>query len=140
MEETWTESRGPVAATIFDVEKAEIINAMLTRPIGILPSEPGEQIRPFAVGLFNEIRPLLRAEFGVTQLRRATAAYIYSKRYYFASAQPDAMRHDIDGNPVAPISQPDRLAAQKNFLKLKELFHRSDGEPRTSRVRPGQQA
>lgn len=118
MDKPWTVSRGPIVATRVDVEKAQAINSLLVRPIGILPSEPGDPVLPFALGLFNDIRSLLKPGCGVTVLRRATAAYVYSRRYYFASAQPDAMRHDLDGNPTEPVSAQDRLAAQKTFTGL----------------------
>ncbi|WP_458395870.1 ProQ/FINO family protein [Rhizobium ruizarguesonis] len=55
----------------------------------------------------------------MTLLRRATSAYTHSKRYFFACAQPDAYRHDIDGNAIAPITADDRIAAQLAFSKLK---------------------
>ncbi len=98
---------------------AAAINLLLTRPIAILPVQAGEQIKPFAIGLFEDIRMLLRRDATVTQLRRKIAAYLHTRRYYFASAQPDAMRHDIEGNPVAPISDADRMTAQMRFLALK---------------------
>lgn len=118
MTKAWTVSRGPIAATEIDVQKADAINAMLMRPIGILPAAPGDQIKPFAIGLFDEIRALLKPDLGVTSLRRAVAAYVHSKRYYFASAQPDAMRHDIDGRDGEPMSEADRLVAQQRFMTL----------------------
>ena len=120
MDKPWKISRGPIAATELDVEKANAINGMLIRPVGVLPAKPGDPVLPFAVGLFNELRPLLKPEAGVTTLRRATAAYVHCRRYYFASAQPDSMRHSIDGEPVEPLSEEDRLVAQKRFLSLKQ--------------------
>ena len=56
---------------------------------------------------------------GVTGLQRATAFYVNSKRYYFASAQADSMRHDVDGKPAAPLRADDRAATAKCFLKVK---------------------
>ncbi|MBB3660759.1 sRNA-binding protein [Rhizobium sp. BK650] len=100
MMDLWTESRGPVRATQRDVQKAGAINALLVHPIDVLPHQPGDPIRPFALGIFNEMRPLLKPEVGLTKLRRATAVYVRLKRYYFASAQPGAMRHDLAGAPV----------------------------------------
>ncbi|WP_064708434.1 ProQ/FINO family protein [Rhizobium bangladeshense] len=120
MDKPWKISRGPIAATEFDVEKANAINTLLIRQVGVLPTKPGDSILPFAVGLFNELRPLLKPDAGVTTLRRATAAYVHCRRYYFASAQPDSMRHNLDGEPVEPLSQEDRLVAQKRFLSLKQ--------------------
>ncbi|MDO3436416.1 ProQ/FINO family protein [Rhizobium sp. CBN3] len=120
MDKPWKISRGPIAATELDVEKANAINTLLIRPVGVLPAKAGDPVLPFAVGLFNELRPLLKPDAGVTTLRRATAAYVHCRRYYFASAQPDSMRHNIDGGPVEPLSEEDRLVAQKRFLSLKQ--------------------
>jgi len=125
MDKTWTVSRGPIAATEIDVRKAEAINTLLVRPIGILPAAPGDPIRPFAIGLFEEIRPLLKPDIAATRLRRSVGAFVHSKRYYSASAQPDSMRHDIDGEPLGPLSSADRLAAQQSFLSPK----RSQDQP-----------
>ncbi|ULR46922.1 ProQ/FINO family protein [Rhizobium sp. K102] len=120
MDKPWKVSRGPIAASELDVEKANAINMLLIRPVGVLPAKAGDPILPFAVGLFNELRPLLKPDAGVTTLRRATAAYVHCRRYYFASAQPDSMRHGLDGDPVEPLSSEDRLVAQKRFLSLKQ--------------------
>ncbi|APO70037.1 conjugation repressor FinO/ProQ protein (plasmid) [Rhizobium gallicum] len=119
MDKPWTVSHGPIIATEFDVQKAEAISVLLIRPIDILPSKPGDQIRPFALGLFNDIRALVKPDVGATALRRAVGSFVHSKRYYFASGQPDSMRHDIDGKPVEPLSTADRLVAQRRFLNLK---------------------
>ncbi|MEZ2127583.1 MULTISPECIES: ProQ/FINO family protein [unclassified Sinorhizobium] len=127
MDRPWTVSRGPIAATELDVLKAQAINTLLVRPIGILPVKAGDPIRPFAIGLWNEIRPLLKPDAGSTALRRATGAYLHAKRYYFASAQPDSMRHDIDGKPLGPLSAEDRLVAQQRFLNLKRTAVEAGG-------------
>jgi sRNA-binding protein len=119
MDKPWTVGRGPIPATETDLQKAEAINALLVCPIGILPTASGDPIRPFAIGLFDEIRTLLKPDVAATKLRRAVGAFVHSKRYYFASAQPDSMRHDIDGKPIEPLSSADRLAAQQSFLSLK---------------------
>ncbi|QPB24547.1 ProQ/FINO family protein (plasmid) [Rhizobium sp. 007] len=113
MDKPWTASHGPIAATEFDVQKAEAISILLIRPIGILPNKPGDPIRPFALGLFNDIRALPKPDVKATALRRAVGSFVHSKRYYFASAQPGSMRHDIDGKPVEPLSTEDRLVAQR---------------------------
>lgn len=133
MDKPWKISRGPIAATELDVEKANAINTLLVRPVGVLPAKAGDPVLPFAVGLFNELRPLLKPDAGVTTLRRATAAYVHCRRYYFASAQPDSMRHNIDGEPVEPLSEEDRLVAQKRFLSLKQSAAKAE-EPEPAPV------
>ncbi|WP_431324827.1 ProQ/FINO family protein [Rhizobium sp. YTU87027] len=118
MTKPWTTSRGPITANEADLAKARAINALLLRPIEILPAKIGDPIRPFALGLWNDIRPLLKPEVGVTKLRRATGAYLHSKRYFFATAQPDSMRFNLQGDPAEPVSDVDRIAAQERFQSL----------------------
>jgi sRNA-binding protein len=134
MDKPWKISRGPIAATELDVEKANAINTLLIRPVGVLPAKAGDPVLPFAVGLFNELRPLLKPDAGVTTLRRATAAYVHGRRYYFASAQPDSMRHGLDGEPVEPLSPEDRLVAQNRFLSLKQATGKADAPEQTAPV------
>ncbi|WP_457584880.1 ProQ/FINO family protein [Ensifer canadensis] len=53
-------------------------------------------------------------------LRRATGAYLHSKRYHLAVAQTGSTRHDINGLPVEPVSDDDRLAAEEKIESLKK--------------------
>ncbi len=110
----------PVLARDIDVAKANAINTLLIRPIAILPEKIGDPIRPFALGLWNEIRPLLRPGLSVSQLRRAAGAYLHSKRYYITVAQPGSVRHDIDGLQLESVSDADRMAAQEKCNKFKK--------------------
>ncbi|WP_457588969.1 ProQ/FINO family protein [Ensifer canadensis] len=112
-----------VAARDTDVLKAQAINALLTQPIAILPAEAGDPIRPFALGLWAQIRQLLLPDLSVSTLRRATGAYIHSKRYLLAVAQRGSVRHDIDGTPIDKVSEADRLAAGE---KIESLRRRDD--------------
>lgn len=118
----WTESRGPILSTSLDIEKAEAIAALITRPVSLLPRTEGDQIKPFAIGIWDDFRNLQIPNTSASPLRRALGSYLHSKRYLFACAQPDSFRHNIDGDPVEPVSEQDRLAAQKAFLKLKNSF------------------
>lgn len=125
MEEPRMTNDGPIVATALDVKKAEAINTLLLHRIDILPSKPGDLIRPFALGLWNEIRPLLKPDMPVMSLRRATSAFLHSKQYYFACAQPDSMRHDIAGNPIEPLSPEDRHTAQQRLTALRQTQART---------------
>lgn len=113
------EQSGPIVARETDVLKVRAINALLTHPIAILPAKAGDPIRPFALGLWTEIRQLLRPEFSVSTLRRATGAYLHSKRYHLAVAQPRSVRHDIDGISIDTVSDADRLAARERLENLR---------------------
>ena len=119
MTKPWTYSRGPIAANEYDLVKAGEINALLRQPIDVLPATIGDPIKPFAVGLWNEVRLLLKPDISVTTLRKATGVYIHSKRYFFATAQPDSMRFDLQGKPIEPVSTADRLSAQARYQRIK---------------------
>lgn len=119
-------SSGPVEAREREVAKAKAINALLIRPIGILPAKPGDPIRPFALGLWAETRVLLKPEISVSTLRKATGAYVHCRTYQMAVARPGSIRHDIKGKPVEPISDADRLDARKKY----ENFRTRDGSGR----------
>ena len=124
-----TDSRGPILSASLDVEKAKAITALLNRSIGLLPQAEGDPIKPFAIGIWNDFETLRKSGTSASPLRRAIGAYTHSKRYLFACAQPDAYRHDIYGQPVEPVSESDRLAAQGAFLKLSNA---SPKDPPTS--------
>lgn len=117
------ENSNPVLAREREVAKTEAINALLTRPIAVLPAKIGDPIRPFALGLWDEIRPLLKPEFSVTALRKAMATYVHSRSYQRAVARPGSVRHDINGTPVGPVSDADRLDAHQQY----EGFKARDG-------------
>ena len=111
----WKESRGPIKAGGFTVALARSINDVLVAPIAILPQVEGDIVRPFKVGIGREIKARLRTDIPGVRLNRALHFYTRSQAYLFATAQPDAMRHDIDGNPVEPVSEQDRIDARRRF-------------------------
>lgn len=110
---------GLVLAREREVAKCEAINALLTRPIAVLPAKVGDPIRPFALGLWNEIRPLLKPDISVSTLRKTMSIYVHSRSYQVAVARSGSLRHDINGEPVDPVSDADRLNAQAKYESLK---------------------
>ncbi|KSV64873.1 hypothetical protein N185_34365 [Sinorhizobium sp. GW3] len=111
---------GPVLARDREVAKTAAINALLTRPIAILPARVGDPIRPFALGLWNDVRSLLKPEISVTALRKAMSTYVHSRSYQIAVARAGSLRHDINGNPVEPVSDADRVDALKRYKGFQE--------------------
>jgi len=109
----------PVVAREREVAKTEAINALLIRPITILPARVVDPIRPFARGLWNDIRLLLKPEVSVTALRKALATYVHSRSYQIAIARPGSFRHAINGEPVEPVSDVDRLHALEKYEGFK---------------------
>ncbi|WP_234804176.1 ProQ/FINO family protein [Ensifer adhaerens] len=128
------EEAGPVLAREREVAKTAAINAILIRPIAILPAKLGDPIRPFARGLWNDVRPLLKPEISVTALRKAMATYVHSRSYQIAVARTGSLRHDINGEPVESVSDADRLAAQKAY----EGFKERDGSSKPESASPAQ--
>lgn len=110
----------PVIATDKDIRRAMAIKDLLVQPLGILPAAVGDPIRPVAIGFFQQVSPFLSPGVSVTALRRAIGAYVHSKRYYLACSRPDAMRHDINGEPIELVSDSDKLNAQKCLQAFRE--------------------
>ena len=106
---------GLVLAREREVAKTAAINALLTQPIAVLPAKLGDPVRPFALGLWNEIRALLRPEISVSTLRKAMATYVHARSYQIAVARPGSFRHDINGEPVEPVSDEDRMDALQKY-------------------------
>jgi ProP effector len=63
---------------------------------------------------------LLRPDASIKDLRKAVRRFTYSAGYLYASAQPDAHCHEINGEPVEPVSERDRINAQQSFLFVQE--------------------
>lgn len=111
-------ARGPVKVDRYSLTAAKAINALLTVPIAVLPQKEGDIIRPFRVGIGEDIRMLLRPEIELKELRKALRRYAYSAQYLQALSQDGSMRHEINGEPVEPVSEEDRAHARQSFLTV----------------------
>ncbi len=120
----WKKARGPIIASPWMVELAAAINAHLTAPIGVLPVSTDGIIRPFAIGLGTEIEARIKPDAAVDELQMAVRQYARNRIYMLAMAQPNAMRHDIDGNPVEPVSEANRMSAQVKFTRLQDAIEK----------------
>nr|ASK40951.1 hypothetical protein [Agrobacterium genomosp. 6]ASK42528.1 hypothetical protein [Agrobacterium sp.] len=81
---------------------AKAVNALLTGPIAVLPSAEGEIVLPFRIGINDDIERLLRPGAALSDLHKALRRYTHSAAYLYATARPDALRHDMLVNPSAP--------------------------------------
>lgn len=82
------------------------LRARLPRWPAVLPSAVGEPIKPLKIGLHNELLALLPAEdapAGRELLKVTLGRYCNSRQYLAAVAAAQAMRHDMDGQPVEPV-------------------------------------
>jgi len=118
-----------ILATPLEVQRASAILALLTGPARVLPSHAEDEVLPFAIGLFEELKVIRKPEVSISSLRKATSAYVHSRRYYLASARAGAMRFDIDGTPVEPVSDADREAVRASIRSLDEAHGRRDRQP-----------
>jgi ProP effector len=102
---------------------------LLIRPIDLLPCPVGDPVKPFAIGVWSDIRRLLQPNTAAIALRRAISVYTHSRSDFYACAQSDALRHDIDGNAVGAVRAVDRAAAQLALSKLKRCSVRPASAP-----------
>ncbi|WCK69396.1 ProQ/FINO family protein [Agrobacterium tumefaciens] len=63
---------------------------------------------------------LLRPGAALSDLRKALRRYTHSAANLYATAQPDALRYDIIGQPIGAVSDGDRLNARQTFLIVQE--------------------
>lgn len=116
----WKASRGPIKVDRYSLEAAKAVNALLDAPIAVLPSAEGEIVLPFRIGSNTDIEMRLRPGAGLSDLRKALRRYTHSAAYLYATAQPDALCHDIVGQPCEAVSDEDRLNARQSFLIVQE--------------------
>jgi sRNA-binding protein len=107
----------------------------------VFPTTEAPAIKPLAISTRQALRARLVVPDGMTQdevLRAINAtvrAYVRSPGYLLAMSQPDSQRHDLDGNPVEPVSDQHRRDAQAGFehhRKMKSLG--KAGPPRKETV------
>lgn len=105
-----------VVATRYEIDKLAALCALLTEQPAVFPAAVGQAVRPLALGILEALKPLLRAEAGIEQLRAALRVYTLSLAYLLAQSRPGAWRHDLAGVPVAPVSEEHRSSARQRFI------------------------
>ncbi len=84
----------------------------------VLPRTPDDEPLPLKVGIYDELVALLPDDSDTRRaFRRAMGKYARSFRYLDAVASDSAMRHDIDGNSVGPVSELDRHSASLELYR-----------------------
>src|SRR3954471_8116910 len=104
---------GPVAAREWDVAHAAALRALLSEAPAVLPKQVGDPLLPLRVGIWDALVALLRPGAEPEALARALRAYTRSMGYFMACARKDAMRHDLAGRAVEPVSEEHRTGALK---------------------------
>src|SRR5690348_14543969 len=105
--------QGPVTAREWDVAHAAALRALLTQPPAVLPKQVGNPLLPLQIGIWDALLALLRPGAEPEALARALRAYTRSTGYFMACARKNAMRHDLDGRAVEPVSEEHRTGAVK---------------------------
>src|SRR3954470_5201130 len=104
---------GPVPAREWGVAHAAALRALLTEPPAVLPNQVGDPLLPLQIGIRDALLALLRPGAEPEALARALRAYTRSTGYFMACARKGAMRHDLDGRAVEPVSEEHRTGAVK---------------------------
>ena len=71
----------------------------------VLPSKVGDPIRPLKIGVRTDLAVLLPEGEAHEVLSRVLRRYARGREYLAALAAPDALRHDLAGNPVEPVAE-----------------------------------
>src|SRR4051794_8262869 len=82
-------------------------------PPAVLPNQVGDPLLPLRIGIRDVLLPLPRPGAEPEALARALRAYTRSTGYFMACARKDAMRHDLEGRAVEPVSEEHRAGAVK---------------------------
>src|SRR4051795_12859705 len=105
--------QGPVPAREWDVAHATALRALLTQPPAVLPRQVGDPLLLLQIGIWDPLLALLRPGAEPKALARVLRAYTRSTGYFMACARKNAMRHDLDGQAVEPVSEEHRTGAAK---------------------------
>src|SRR4030095_16470614 len=97
--------QGPVTAREWDVAHAAALRALLTQPPAVLPNQVGDPLLPLQIGIWDALLALLKPGAEAEAVARALRAYTRSTGYFMACARKDAMRHDVGGRAVEPVSE-----------------------------------
>src|SRR3954451_12122947 len=71
----------------------------------VLPAEVGDPIRPLKIGVYADLVALLPDGEAHEVLSQVLRRYTRGRAYVAALVAPDAMRHDLAGNPVEPVAE-----------------------------------
>jgi sRNA-binding protein len=117
--------RPPITATPGRIASFDRLRPYFDLWPAVFPTTEAPAIKPLAISTRQALRARLVVPDGMTQdevLRAINAtvrAYVRSPGYLLAMSQPDSQRHDqrhdLDGNPVEPVSDQHRRDAQAGF-------------------------
>ena len=89
----------------------------------VLPSEVGDPIRPLKIGVRADLAALLPDGEAHEVLSRVLRRYTRGREYGAALAAPDALRHDLAGNPVEPVAEEHKTHVQPKAVQSSAPQH-----------------
>src|SRR3954467_6006636 len=92
-------------ATQWTIDALAPLREHLSAWPAVLPSAVGDPIRPLKIGVHTDLAALLPDGEVHEVLSRVLRRYTRSSQYLAALAAPDAVRHDLAGNPVEPVAE-----------------------------------
>jgi hypothetical protein len=92
-------------ATQWTIDALAPLREHLSAWPAVLPSEVGDPIRPLKIGVRSDLAVLLPDGEAHEVLGRVLRRYTRGREYLAALAAPDALRHDLVGNPVEPVAE-----------------------------------
>jgi sRNA-binding protein len=119
--------RKPITATTGRIAALDRLRPLLSPWPTVFPSTEAPMIKPLAISTKQALRARMVVLDGMTeeQVLRAINAvvrtYVRSPGYLLAMAQPDSQRHDLDGNPVEPVSDQHRQDAKAGFAHHQKI-------------------
>jgi ProP effector len=105
----------PIKVDPYGLKAATAINDLLTEPLAVLPRAVGDDVRPLTIGIRFEMERWMKPNVSTSNLLSALRRYVRSSVYLLAASQPGAYRHDVDGTPIEPVDEMDRLRAWQTF-------------------------
>src|SRR4051812_2983668 len=97
----------------------------------VLPSETDSRVRPLAIGIDKNLASRMVVPDGIskieadTQVQRAIRYLVRSYAYHRAVAAHGAMRHDIDGHPVEPVTSEQAKHASRQLPEFQQSIRAS---------------
>jgi sRNA-binding protein len=119
--------RPPITATPGRIASFDRLRPYFDPWPTVFPTTANPMIKPLAIGTKQALRARLVVPDGMTQeqvLRAINAVvrtYVRSPGYLLAMAQPDSQRHDLDGNPVEPVSDQHHQDAKAGFAHHQKI-------------------
>ena len=92
-------------ATQWTIDTLAPLREHLSAWPAVLPSEVGDPIRPLKIGVRSDLAVLLPDGEAHEVLSRVLRRYTRGREYLAALAAPDALRHNLAGNPVEPVAE-----------------------------------